>query len=76
MYLIGHAFFAFKYITFRLRLRNNELKYLFEPRVNFMRKCESAARYDAIHVRGWSSIICGALTIPLKLVVIVMVVGV
>lgn len=62
-----HAIFSVQYIIFRLRLRNSQLKYLFEPNVNFMRKCRSAARYDAIHVEGWKSMIGGALLTPIRL---------
>ena len=71
---IFHAVFAVKYITFRLRLQKNELKYLFEPNVNIMKQCESAARYDAIHVRGWISILTGAFLTPLRLLVVILVV--
>lgn len=66
-----HAVFSVQYVIFRLRLKNTELKYLFEPKVNFMRKCRAAARYDAIHVEGWKSIIGGALLTPVRLVVAV-----
>lgn len=72
--ILFHAVFAFQYITFRLRMNKKELKYLFEPRVNFMTECQSAARYDAIHVKGWSSILVGALLTPLRLLVVVLVV--
>jgi 1-acyl-sn-glycerol-3-phosphate acyltransferase len=39
-----------------------------------MRTCEGGARYDAIHVRGWSSIITGALLTPLRLFVAISIV--
>ena len=62
-----HAVFSVQYVIFRLRLKATQLKYLFEPNVNFMSKCRSAARYDAIHVDGWKSIIGGALLTPIRL---------
>lgn len=62
-----HVIFSVQYVIFRLRLKNSQLKYLFEPNVNFMRKCRSAARYDAIHVAGWKSIIGGALLTPIRI---------
>lgn len=65
--LFVHAVFSVQYVIFRLRLKNSQLKYLFEPNVNFMKKCRSAARYDAIHVEGWKSIIGGALLTPVRL---------
>jgi hypothetical protein len=47
---------------------------LFEPNVNFMSKCRSAARYDAIHVEGWSSVIGGALLTPIRILVAITIV--
>jgi hypothetical protein len=72
--VLFHIVFAIKYTTFRLRLKENELKYLFEPRVNFMTECEAAARYDAIHVNNWKSILVGAFLTPVRVSVAVVVV--
>ena len=69
--LILYTVWIYIFVKFRLKLRNSKLKYLFEPRVNFMAKSGSASRYDAINASGWSNIIFGAILLPVRLIIVI-----
>lgn len=53
--------------TFLNKMLNKNLKYLLEPRVNFMRNCKSGARYDAININKWEVYFGAIFLIPIRL---------
>lgn len=60
------AVFAIKHAR---KIMNEELKHLFEPKVNLYAKNNSASRYDGIELRRWEIYLGAVFLLPIRIVV-------
>lgn len=61
------AVWGFCVAIFLNKMLNKNLKYLLEPRVNFMRTCQTGARYDAVNLNKWEVYFGAIFLIPIRL---------
>lgn len=67
--LITWLVYSIWLITFMRRMFKNNLKYLLKPNVNFMKKCEAGARYDAVNLKLWKICLIGVFIAPIRLMI-------
>lgn len=67
--LILWAIWGFVIFKFMSEMMNKNLKYMLEPRVNYMSKSLTGARYDAINIRKWEVYFGAIVLAPLRVLV-------